>query len=112
MATDADTAEDLLAGAALGARLTVRKMFGEYCVYLDGKPVALLCDNTLFLKVTEPGQALFPRAKLGPPYPGAKAHLIVPRKTWTDADRMKAVFEATFQALPPVKPKKNKKNKN
>jgi TfoX/Sxy family transcriptional regulator of competence genes len=27
-------------------------MFGEYGVYLDGKLVALVCDNSFFVKVT------------------------------------------------------------
>lgn len=27
-----------------------RKMFGEYMVYLNGKPILMLCDNTVFVK--------------------------------------------------------------
>lgn len=27
-----------------------RKMFGEYMVYLGGKPVLLVCDNMVFVK--------------------------------------------------------------
>ena len=27
-----------------------RKMFGEYMVYLNEKPVLLVCDNTVFVK--------------------------------------------------------------
>ncbi len=32
-----------------------RKMFGEYALYVDGKVVALVCDDHLFVKLTEPG---------------------------------------------------------
>lgn len=27
-----------------------RKMFGEYMVYLNDKPILMLCDNTVFVK--------------------------------------------------------------
>lgn len=29
-----------------------RKMFGEYMVYLNDKPILMLCDNTVFVKKT------------------------------------------------------------
>lgn len=29
-----------------------RKMFGEYMVYFNEKPVLLVCDNTVFVKKT------------------------------------------------------------
>ena len=58
-----------------GAPVSARKMFGEYCLYCDGKPVALVCDDQLFLKPTTAGRALL--AAVGdvveaPPYPGAR----------------------------------------
>ena len=28
-----------------------RKMFGEYMVYLNDKPIISLCDNTVFVKI-------------------------------------------------------------
>ena len=27
-----------------------RKMFGEYMIYLNDKPILALCDNTVFVK--------------------------------------------------------------
>ena len=27
-----------------------RKMFGEYMVYVNDKPVLIVCDNTVFIK--------------------------------------------------------------
>nr|WP_315428518.1 TfoX/Sxy family protein [uncultured Albidiferax sp.] len=53
MASHPSTAEFLLDQLAATGAASVRRMFGEYCVYLAGKPVALLCDNQLFLKPTE-----------------------------------------------------------
>lgn len=36
--------------------ITTRKMFGEYALYCGGKVVGLICDDTLFIKITEPGK--------------------------------------------------------
>jgi TfoX/Sxy family transcriptional regulator of competence genes len=33
--------------------ITYRKMFGEYAVYCNGKIVALVCDNQLFVKSSD-----------------------------------------------------------
>ncbi|MCI6817904.1 MAG: transcriptional regulator, partial [Clostridium sp.] len=30
-----------------------RKMFGEYMVYINDKPILLVCDNTVFVKELE-----------------------------------------------------------
>lgn len=59
--------------------LKERKMFGEYMVYLGGKPVLLVCDNTVFVKKLaeiEPIMNEF-SAESGFPYEGAKEHFIL-----------------------------------
>lgn len=56
--------------------LTSRKMFGEYALYLDGKTVAFVCDDTLFIKPTTGALALLPDTERGPAYPGSKAYII------------------------------------
>jgi len=33
-------------------RARLRPMFGEYALYYDEKVVALICDGTIFLKIT------------------------------------------------------------
>lgn len=97
MATDAGTVDELLHRLRdARGRATARKMFGEYCVYLDGRPVALVCDDTLFVKLTPAGRAIVPDAGLGPPYAGAKPHLVVPLE---DA-RLAELMDATLAALP------------
>ena len=53
-------------------RCAARKMFGEYALYLDGKVVALVCDDQLFLKPTPGRWPCCPTARPAPPYPGAK----------------------------------------
>lgn len=44
MTIRADTVRYILDQAGLGDRLTSRKMFGEYALYLDGKVVARRCS--------------------------------------------------------------------
>ena len=46
---------DQLAGAGT---VTYRKMFGEYGMYLDGKIFALICNDQLYIKITEAGRRL------------------------------------------------------
>ena len=48
--------------------ITFRKMFGEYCIYLDGKIVALVCDNQLLVKPTNAGRAFIGEVIKTPPY--------------------------------------------
>ena len=52
MATSADYIDyvmDLL--FEIRVELRFRKMFGEYCIYANDKPVMLVCDNTVFIKM-------------------------------------------------------------
>jgi DNA transformation protein and related proteins len=77
-----------------------RKMFGDYAVYCDDKVIALICDDTLCLKVTEIGEALLEHAEKGQPYPGAKPALIVSEDYWDDRDFMTKLAQETANALP------------
>lgn len=54
-----------------------RKMFGDYVVYLDGKPVFTVCDDTCYAKDLPAVARLLPAAERGCPYDGAREHIIV-----------------------------------
>jgi len=108
MASRQETVDDLLDRLAGAGRVTARKMFGEYCVYLDGKPVALVCDDTLYVKPTAAGRELVPDAAEGPPYPGAKPHLVIPPATWVDHEALCQLVRATARELPRPKPRKKR----
>jgi|GEM_PF-1465290 hypothetical protein len=54
-----------------------RKMFGDYVVYLDGKPVFTVCDDTCYAKDLPAVARLLPDAERGCPYDGAREHIIV-----------------------------------
>jgi TfoX/Sxy family transcriptional regulator of competence genes len=54
-----------------------KKMFGEYAIYCNGKVVALVCDNRLFVKPTDGGRAYIDDLVEAPPYPGAKPYFLI-----------------------------------
>lgn len=89
-------------GALGGVR--TRRMFGEYCVYLDDKPTAFVCDDQLFVKITDAGSALLPAPVLGQPYPGAKPYFMLRPDEWEDRDALCRLLAATAGALPPPRP--------
>lgn len=107
MASDLDFIEyacDQLGGAG---RITFRKMFGEAAVYCEGKVVALICDNQLFVKPTVAGRALIGSPVEAPPYPGAKLHFLIDDRL-DDREWLRALIRATHAELPEPKPKKPK----
>ena len=103
MGTSASTIDHLLDTLG-GLPLTSRKMFGEYAIYLDGKVVALVCDDQLFLKPTPGAQALLADCPTAPPYPGAKPHLLV-TDALDDPDQVIAALTAIAADLPAPRPK-------
>ena len=55
-----------------GEDATYKKMFGEYMVYVEGKPVFTVCDNTVFVKEVKELEEIMAEADKGFPYDGAK----------------------------------------
>jgi TfoX/Sxy family transcriptional regulator of competence genes len=108
MASDASFVEYVCEQAGLGPRLTSKRMFGEYALYVEGKVVAFVCDNHLYLKPTEAARALLQAVDEQPPYPGGKPHFRIGAEL-DDRELLKRAFLATADALPPPKPKATKK---
>lgn len=54
-----------------------QKMFGEYMVYVNEKPILLVCDNTVFIKERAELTEIMAGAERGFPYEGAKEHYIL-----------------------------------
>ena len=108
MGTRAETVETILDALSGAGEVSARKMFGEYALYLRGKVVALVCDDTLFVKPTAEGRAAEAGLEEGPPYPGAKPHVLVPGEMWDEGDRLAHLLRVTEAALPEPKPKKKR----
>lgn len=54
-----------------------KKMFGEYMVYVNDKPILLVCDNTVYIKKSPELASLMENAETGFPYETAKEHYIL-----------------------------------
>jgi len=87
--------------------ITYRKMFGEYALYSDGKVVALICDNQLYVKPTKAGQTFIGNVTEAPAYPGAKLSFLI-QDQFEDSAWFSELIRITANALPPPKPKKKK----
>jgi DNA transformation protein and related proteins len=109
MATQQRTVDFLLEQLSRVEGVSARKMFGEWGVFLDGKTVALVCNDQLYVKPTEAGRALAPDAEEAPAYLGAKPSLLIQADAWDDAEWLTGLIRTTADALPAPKPKKPKK---
>ena len=108
MATDRDFIAYVTEQVALGDRLTHKKMFGEYALYVDGKVVAFACDNSLLLKPTPEGKALLPRVTPGKPHPDAKDYYVLD-EFLDDTELLQRILQTTADVLPAPKIKAPKK---
>ena len=104
MATRADFASHVVDLLALGARVDIKKMFGEYALYIDTKVVALLCDDQVFVKPTEAVKARGVSLPEGQAYPGSKPYWQAD-ELLDDPEILRDLLLATAAALPLPKPK-------
>jgi TfoX/Sxy family transcriptional regulator of competence genes len=110
MATELSFVDYILETARFRDRLTYKKMFGEYALYLDEKVVAFVCDNSLFIKPSQAASALAPDLPQGPPYPCAKDYPIAD-ELLDDPDLLRRLIEETAALMPLPKPKPAPKKK-
>lgn len=105
MATDRTFIDYVAEQIALGARLTHKKMFGEYALYVDGKVVAFVCDNSVFVKPSRAATTLAPDLPQRPPYPGAKVYPVAD-ELLDDSEVMRRLILETAALMPAPKPRK------
>jgi TfoX/Sxy family transcriptional regulator of competence genes len=105
MATSTEFVDYVAEQIALGDRLTRKKMFGEYALYVDGKVVAFACDNSLFVKPSAAVARLAPGLPQRPPYPGATDYPVAD-ELLDDSDALRRLIVETALLMPAPKPKK------
>lgn len=110
MASDLDFVEFVVDQMAGAGAISYRKMFGEYAVYCEGKVVALVCDNRLFVKPTKAGRSFIGNVVEAPPYPGAKPSFLIEDQI-EDKDWIGTLIQLTERELPLPKPRKKAKRK-
>jgi len=88
--------------------LSHRMMFGGCTLYLDGKVVALICDDQLFVKPTSAGRDFVGDVVEAPAYPGAKNSFLIEDQV-EDGEWLTKLLKVTAAELPAPKPRKKKK---
>ena len=109
MSSQQQTVDYILEQSADAGTMTAKKMFGEYGLYCDGKVMAFVCDDQLFIKPTEAGRSYLGAVTEAPAYPGSKMYFLIDGDRWDDADWLAGLVKATADDLPAPKPKKAKK---
>ncbi len=82
-----------------------KKMFGEYMIYVNDKPLLLVCDDTVFVKKIDAISEIMLDAETGIPYKGAKEHYILDIE---NIDLSKEVISIIEPLKEVPKPKKKK----
>ncbi len=105
MSTNKQTISYILDQLHNDHRFSARTMFGEYALYADGKVVALICDDTLFVKILPASQALEKICEQGSPYPGAKPHYVLSEEQLSSLSQLPQILFSISQSLPEKKKK-------
>jgi DNA transformation protein len=113
MATEQSCADYVLDQLSSLRDVFGRKMFGEYALYHKGKVVALICDNTLYIKNTGQGELFVgENCTKGFPFPGAKLWLKISDEQIEDSDWLVQLVQITEENMPVSKPRFTKKIKS
>ena len=82
-----------------------KKMFGDWLIYIDEKPVILACDNICYVKKLSAIAELMTGADTGFPYDGAKEHYVLDIE---HRDKAIDIIETLLPAIPCPKKKKKR----
>ena len=74
-----DLVQYIVEQASLAGEVMAKQMFGDYCLFCDGKVVGLICDDYLYLKPLPQLQSLLHECdqRMLPPYDGVKPHYVI-----------------------------------
>ncbi|MDR2490290.1 MAG: transcriptional regulator [Spirochaetaceae bacterium] len=103
MASDLNYVQYVIDQIKTNGTITYKKMFGEYLIYLNQKPVVMVCDNTAFVKMLDCINHLMEHSEKGFPYAGAKEHYIV---NADDSEHLSNVVTVLENNIPIPKKKK------
>lgn len=104
MATTVDFIEFVCEQIQSDMPVRYKKMFGEYMVYVNDKPLLLVCDNTVYVKMLPQISALMSNAATAVPYAGSKPHYIL------DIENRELTSQA-IAILEPITPLPKKRKK-
>ena len=109
MASNSDFVQYIADQCSGAGEITVKKMFGDYGIYCDGKIFGLICDDCFYLKPTEEVRPLMRVVDMRPPYEGAKPYFFI--EEVDDHEYLSSLVKVTCAQLPMPKPKVKRKDK-
>lgn len=113
MTTKQSTVDYILDQLTAIEDVSARKMFGEYALYAEGKVVALVCDDTLFVKITKEGKEFVGKHyEEGEAYPGAKPSMQIDEDLIDDRDWLTELIRITAEHAPTPKKKAKKETRS
>jgi TfoX/Sxy family transcriptional regulator of competence genes len=104
MASNQDFVQYIVDQCAGAGEITAKKMFGDYCVYCNGKVIGLICDDCFFVKPTDVVRPMLRVIDMRPPYDGAKDHFYI--ADVDDRDYLTRIVSETYKVLPEPKKKR------
>lgn len=108
MATTIDFIEYVCDQIKNAGNIRYKKMFGEYMVYVNDKPILLVCDNIVYVKKLDCIEEEMQSASLGFPYSGAKEHYMLDIDNQDFTCNIIRILEPVTQLPNPRKKKQNK----
>ena len=97
MASNTDFVQYIIDQCSGAGEIAVKKMMGDYCIYCNGVLFGLICDNNLYIKVTDAGEAVLDEIDLRPPYLSARDHFYI--SNVDDRDYLEDIIRATLPEL-------------
>ena len=82
-----------------------KSMMGEYLVYVNNKYVIGICNDQVYLKITDKARLLLNEIIEKPMYDGAKPSFLI--NDIDDAEYLVKIVKVTFEELPEPKQKKS-----
>ena len=86
---------------------SMKRMFGEYGIYLQGRVLGFLCDEQILLQDTPTARKLLPDAERKELFPGSKLFIIFSDEG--NHHLLQSVAQAMWEELPVPKPRKGRK---
>ncbi|MBP3888915.1 MAG: TfoX/Sxy family protein [Cellulosilyticum sp.] len=105
MATTAEYIEFVCEQIQGVGEIRYKKMFGEYMVYVNDKPILLVCDSTVYVKKLDCIAEKMQDADIGIPYKGAKEHYVL---DIDENELCREVIGILEEVIPVPKPRKKK----
>jgi len=108
MACDSEYADFVMSQLQGIGVLRAKRMFGEYCIYVNEKPIILCCDNITYIPKHPAIDELMQGAECGFPFPGARERYILDVDHGSEARQVVSILEGVTPFPKPKKPRLRK----